>query len=182
MRVTLSQAGVLTAVASPVHPFKSDPTAACFFKPFNDAPSLYGPALTVFLDTQPSSSAADVLFTSTKTTHRSIYNAARARVGISPQSDPASPDVVLYNEQNLITETSISNVAFYHSELWMTPPLSTGCLPGVLRRWLLQQRRIQEAPEGVLTKESVKEGDWVLMFNSVHGCRLGRIAAVPPPP
>jgi 4-amino-4-deoxychorismate lyase len=45
-----------------------------------------------------------------------------------------------------------------------------------MRRWLLENGRIQEAEDGLLNKDMVKDGDWVLLFNGVRGCRLGRIS------
>jgi branched-subunit amino acid aminotransferase/4-amino-4-deoxychorismate lyase len=130
--------------------------------------------MTLFLDTQPTPPSG--LFTSTKTTERTVYTAARARVGLPPLS-AEDADVILYNPDEHITEASVSNVAFYHADTWVTPPLSSGCLPGVLRRWLLQHKRIREAAPGELTKAALRPGDWVLLFNSVRGCRLGRITA-----
>ncbi|KAF7337478.1 hypothetical protein MSAN_02220800 [Mycena sanguinolenta] len=155
IRITLSQAGVLTATASRVSPFKFDPTSPSFSRPLTDSATLYGPA---------------------STTERTVYNAARARAGLPALPSPDA-DVLLYNPSEHITETSVSNVAFYRSHRWVTPPLSAGCLAGVTRRWLLQHKRIFEAEPGELTKASMRPGDWVLLFNSVHGCRLGRITA-----
>jgi 4-amino-4-deoxychorismate lyase len=45
-----------------------------------------------------------------------------------------------------------------------------------MKRWLLEQGRIKEDEEGVLTKDSIQPGEWVLVTNGVIGCRLGRIA------
>ncbi|KAJ7193346.1 aminotransferase [Mycena pura] len=173
LRITLSRDGVLTATASPVPALSMDPLSASFSRPLTDSATLYGPAMTLFVDTQPTPPSG--LFTSTKTTERSVYDAARARVGLPATSFDA--DVILYNPDEHITEASVSNVAFYHSNNWVTPPLSTGCLPGVLRRWLLQHKRIREAEVGELTKSDLHPGDWALVFNSVRGCRLGRITA-----
>lgn len=174
VRITLSKSGVLSASLIPTSNFLTDPTSATFFNPISDNPLLFGSVLKVYIDSKPTPTS---LFTSTKTTHRTVYNDARLRAGLSltPASFAAS-DVLLYNPQNLITETSIFNVAFYRSLQWITPPASAGCLPGVLRRWLLEQGRIQEDKDEILTKDSIREGDWVLLFNGVQGCRLGRIA------
>ncbi len=114
--------------------------------------------MTLFVDTEPTPSAG--LFSSTKTTERTIYDAARARVGL-PLQPFSDADVILYNPDEHVTETSVSNVAFYRSHRWVTPPLSTGCLPGVTRRWLLQHKRIFEAESSELTKAGLRPGDWV---------------------
>ncbi|KAJ7170144.1 aminotransferase class IV-domain-containing protein [Mycena filopes] len=164
IRITLSRAGLLAATASPIPPFKLDPTSPSFSKPLTDRFPM---------------SPAD-LFTSTKTTERTRYTAARSRVGLPALSTP-DIDVLLFNPAGHITESSVANVAFYHADTWLTPPLATGCLPGVLRRWLLQHKRIREAnPHEITTKGDCRPGHWVLVFNSVYGCRLGRIASSPP--
>lgn len=170
---------MLTATATPVKPFTSDPTSASFFKPDTDNHSLFGPPLRIQVDSEATPSS---LFTATKTTNRAVYDTARTRAGVLPlpstgsSSDPPPPsDVLLYNSENLIMETSIYNVGFYRSNRWLTPPVSTGCLPGVLRRWLLEQGRIFEADENSLTRESIVEGECVLLMNGVQGCQLGKI-------
>lgn len=115
-----------------------------------------------------------------------MYDEARTRASVpplsaTPSADTTLPaDVLLYNPLNQISETTIYNVAFYRSKRWQTPPVSTGCLPGVLRRWLLEQGRIYEADENLLTRESIQEGECVLLFNGVQGCRLGRLALPTP--
>lgn len=176
IRLVLSESGALTASASPTIPFSSDPTSASFFNPTSDNASLFGPVFAIYVDSQSTPSS---IFTSTKTTRRTVYNDARLRAGLPLTSDPpVLADVLLYNSQELITETSIFNVAFYRSPYWITPTASTGCLPGVLRRWLLEQGRIHEAKDAtMLRKDSIKTGDWVLLFNGVQGCRLGRITS-----
>jgi hypothetical protein len=53
--------------------------------------------------------------------------------------------------------------------------LAAGCISGVLRRWLIEQRRIFEAVEDELTLDNIKDDEWVLVSNGVIGCQLGRI-------
>lgn len=180
IRINLTMSGSLTAVATPADPFTSDPTAASFFNPDTDNPSMFGhEVVKVYLDLAPTRAS---IFTRTKTTDRSVYNQARSRCGIPPvlptvgsSFDPLVSDVLMYNTNGLLTETSICNIAIYRKPYWITPAASTGCLPGVFRRWLLEQGRIREDKHNSLTKECAKEGDWVLMCNGVKGCRLGRI-------
>ncbi len=139
-----------------------------------DPPSFGLDLLAIHLDTVPTASS---VFTRTKTTHRDHYNAARSRFSIPPPPSPSLDEVVLFNKNDDITETSIRNIAFVRRSppQWVTPAASTGCLPGVIRRWLLEQGRIVEADEGELKKYDIVHGEYVLTFNGVEGCRLGRI-------
>ena len=49
---------------------------------------------------------------------------------------------------------------------WITPPLSSGCLPGVMRAQLLQRGLAREATLGA----DLQSGDQALLINSL-GCR-----------
>lgn len=96
---------------------------------------------------------------------------------------PSDSDVLLYTPDLLLTETTIRNIALRRlsdsgSHVWLTPPLSTGCLSGVMRRYLLEQGKIVEARDGELSKKDVKQGDVVLVFNAVEGVRLGKVVDV----
>jgi len=61
-----------------------------------------------------------------KTTHRAVYDAARARHGVGQPGGPA--DVVLVNARGEVTESSIANVLVDLSGTgdWVTPPASCG--------------------------------------------------------
>lgn len=72
-------------------------------------------------------------------------------------------------------ETSICNVAFHRNGRWLTPLLAVGCISGVFRRWLLENGRIYEADEHSISLNTIKNNEWVLVFNGVAGCRLGRL-------
>ncbi|KAG6837318.1 hypothetical protein H0H93_011413 [Arthromyces matolae] len=175
LRFTLSRSGQLRVTTSPVPTLGSDPSSAASFDPSGIDPSpsdSFGPVYSVVLDSVACPSS---IFTSTKTTCRSHYDNARRRAQLPPLTRGPPAEVLLYNEEGRITEASISNVAFYRGDQWLTPSLSTGCLSGVFRRWLLEQGLIYEDKEGHLIKGDIKEGEWVLLFNAVTGCRLGKI-------
>jgi len=158
--------------------FTSDPTLLSIDKP-PPTDQLQGGEgnnyLNIYLDKEPITPS---IFTITKTTFRNIYDHARTRnerrlqqPGVWSRSD----DVILYNDEGYIMEATIFNVAFYRSSKWVTPSTNSGCLPGVMRRWLLQNHRISEDETGCLTKDSVQQGEWILLFNGVQGCRLGKV-------
>ncbi|KIK70631.1 hypothetical protein GYMLUDRAFT_32674 [Collybiopsis luxurians FD-317 M1] len=169
IRITLSEKGELSLTLSAVSPFASDPTLSVRFNPTTDPPPAEGSIITVYLDHRITPSS---LFTRTKTTNRALYDEARAHANIT---SPAS-EVMLFNEDSLTTEASISNVHFFRDGRWLTPSASTGCLPGVMRKWLLERKFVYEDENRQLTRESIVEGEWVLLSNGVQGCRLGRIA------
>ncbi|KIY73565.1 hypothetical protein CYLTODRAFT_324585, partial [Cylindrobasidium torrendii FP15055 ss-10] len=131
---------------------------------------------TVRVDTQPTPTS---LFTTTKTTQRQHYDAARARAGLPSVSSPEQPtEVVLFNLGGVVTEGSFSNIAFFDEAegTWLTPRLATGCLPGIMRRWLLEEKRIRETtPQTDRRPKDLKDGTWVLIMNGLLGCRVGRI-------
>ena len=185
IRITLSPTGTLHADASPTPRRPYDLLAASRFDPsplnavtinnstldLSTLPPFATPPLRVLLDTQPTPSS---ILTSHKTTVRPHYDAARARASIpAPSASSASPpaEVLLYTPgAALISEGSIRNVAFYRENRWTTPSLSTGCLPGVVRRLLVESGRVVE---GAVPLNAVRVGEWVMLCNGVEGCVLG---------
>lgn len=72
-----------------------------------------------------------------KTTHRAVYENAKAK-------HPESEDVLLWNPDGEITESTIANVvADLNGEL-VTPPVQSGLLPGTYREELLAAGTIRE--------------------------------------
>lgn len=76
-----------------------------------------------------------------KTSERSIYDAARAEFGRADVDE-----VLLLNEKDEVCEGTITNV-FVETEDGglLTPPLSSGCLAGVLRMSLICAKRARVA-------------------------------------
>jgi 4-amino-4-deoxychorismate lyase len=65
-----------------------------------------------------------------KTTARALYDAARA--ALPPHLD----EWLFLNERGEACEGTITTLFFHAGEGWRTPPLASGCLPGVLREAL----------------------------------------------
>jgi para-aminobenzoate synthetase/4-amino-4-deoxychorismate lyase len=93
-----------------------------------------------------------------KTTNRQIYNKAKADC-------PDYDDVVLWNERNEITETSIANIVVEYDNRLITPPVKCGLLPGTFRAWLIEQKKIEEK---VIPIEIFKKSNRIYTVNSVR--------------
>jgi para-aminobenzoate synthetase/4-amino-4-deoxychorismate lyase len=96
-----------------------------------------------------------------KTTHRQVYEAARAAC-------PDCDDVLLWNERGEITETCIANVVVELEGELFTPPVQCGLLPGTFRAWLLDQGKMRER---VITIEALKQSECIYLINSVRKWR-----------
>ena len=164
----MARDGTLSTSASPAAPLASSDYLAPPAHPHSTR--------TIYIDSTPTPTS---LYTWTKTTHRPIYNAARARVGLTPLPQPSDAhiDVLLHNPDGLVTETSIRNVAFRRGDQWVTPRSDSGCLPGVVRRVLLEEGRVVE---GDIRTEELCVDETVLTFNGVEGCCFGRLARIIP--
>ena len=168
LRLVLHHAGTITTTVAPVSPLTADPMLAAQISPSTDSLSpCLGDPISLFLDKIATPSS---LFTVTKTTNRGHYAVARARFGLPDAGGPA--DVLLWNTKGMITETSVRNLAFFRRGRWVTPHDLTGCLPGVMRRQLLEQGLVVTDDQGLLSRDNVREGELVIIFNAVEGCRI----------
>jgi branched-chain amino acid aminotransferase len=51
-------------------------------------------------------------------------------------------DYMIVNNDGFVTETAIANLVFRVNGQWITPPLSDGVLPGVMRALLVEKNRV----------------------------------------
>ncbi|KIC23196.1 MULTISPECIES: aminotransferase class IV family protein [unclassified Leisingera] len=96
-----------------------------------------------------------------KTTRRTLYDTARAAL-------PDGVDELLFlNQRGEVCEGTITNVFVTCADGWMvTPRLSCGLLPGILRQVLLEREKCQEA---VLGLQDLKRAQAIHMGNSLRG-------------
>jgi para-aminobenzoate synthetase/4-amino-4-deoxychorismate lyase len=94
-----------------------------------------------------------------KTTNRVLYDEAVA-------ARPGFDDVLLYNDRGEVTESTIANLVVESSGVLLTPPVSSGLLPGTLRAHLLDEGKIRES---VLTLQDVTDAPQCYLLNSVRG-------------
>jgi para-aminobenzoate synthetase/4-amino-4-deoxychorismate lyase len=98
-------------------------------------PAPGGDPVEVVVDLDPIDTASPFLFH--KTTRRSVYDERKAR-------HPGAGDVLLVNAAGQITESTIANVAVELDGRWVTPPVTSGCLPGIYRQVLLDEGTLEE--------------------------------------
>ncbi|KAI8986975.1 hypothetical protein BDB01DRAFT_784160 [Pilobolus umbonatus] len=87
------------------------------------------PTILVTLDTIHTPHLIQNPFIEHKTTQRDIYNQSRERTHCewnSGETGNVPFDVILYNQYNQITETSIANIAIKYPQQWKTPHSDCG--------------------------------------------------------
>lgn len=108
-------------------------------------------------------------FTCHKTTNRSMYEQAISRY-------PMVDDVLLGNERDEITESTIANVLYLLDGQWFVPPLSSGGLDGVGRALLLDAGTISER---VLRIDELKDCEAIELVSSLRGRRKATVEILP---
>ncbi len=101
-----------------------------------------------------------------KTTRRGVYETRAAR-------HRGADDVVLVNERGELTETTIANLALRLGGRWWTPPVESGCLPGVERQRLVEDGRLTER---VLRCEDLHRAEAIAVVSSLRGWRAATLA------
>jgi para-aminobenzoate synthetase/4-amino-4-deoxychorismate lyase len=94
-----------------------------------------------------------------KTTNRTVYESAK-------KSCPDVDDVILWNTEGEITETTLANIVLQKHNRLVTPPVKCGLLPGVFRQYLLQRGEIEEE---VIHVSELTAFDRIYLINSVRG-------------
>ncbi len=92
-----------------------------------------------------------------KTTNREVYLHARR---------PDCDDVVLWNPDRQVTESTIANVVVDIGGRKVTPPVHCGLLAGTFRAELLESGEIQES---IVTLDELQVASALWLINSVRG-------------
>lgn len=98
-----------------------------------------------------------------KTTLRAVYDA-----GWRQAETVGAFDTLFFNERDELTEGGRSNVFVRIHGRWITPPLSCGLLPGVMRAELLSDPA-WSAIERPLTLQDLRDADALVVCNALRG-------------
>lgn len=133
-------------------------------------PTAYAPLLNVFLDIAPTQYSGKDNY---KHTNRDLYTIARKRMGFD-SSTPVD-EVLLHNTNGDVTEGSLRTIAVWREGTWVTPALSSGCMDGAVRRWMLSTGKVREAK---VPKIDLRPGEWVMTSNAIEGCCFGKFVSM----
>ncbi|KUZ15095.1 anthranilate synthase [Burkholderia diffusa] len=146
MKLTLAKDGAIDITAAALKPLPAGPVGVMLA-------SAHGFAST----------RADDALLLHKTTRRAEFDrawqAAEALGGF---------DMLFVNERGEVTEGGRSNLFVKLDGQWVTPPLSSGVLPGVMRGVLLDDRTFG-AEERIVTLDDLARADALLLTNALRG-------------
>jgi 4-amino-4-deoxychorismate lyase len=120
------------------------------------------PTCIIKLDVEPTTAS---LFTTHKTSERSVYERARRKADIVLEP-PTIAEVLLFNHQDDIMECSLCTPYFHRNGQWVTPSLSSGGNSGVTRRLALEAGLCEEQ---VVPVESLRQDEAIWISNGVRG-------------
>ena len=101
------------------------------------------------------------LFLRHKTSIRDAYDNARKNIN-------DCDDVLLWNENDEVTEGTIYNIAIFKNNKWLTPSLDSGLLNGVMRQSMIESGKLEECK---ITISDLKKANKIKLFNSVQGSK-----------
>ncbi|MGB9357013.1 MAG: chorismate-binding protein [Acidimicrobiia bacterium] len=81
-------------------------------------------------------------------------------------------EVLLVNERGELTEGTRRNVAVLFGGTWVTPPLASGCLPGILRQVLIDEAALSEE---VVMVDDLRGADGLALLSSIYGWQPARL-------
>jgi len=116
---------------------------------------------------------SDDVFLKHKTTNRALYDEEHAHYNKSLGCD----EVLFLNEREELSEGSRSNVFILpkgaeEGDILLTPPVSSGLLPGLLRDKMLKTKKAQEQ---ILKTEDLQNAEKIYFGNSVRGLQEAQI-------
>lgn len=107
--------------------------------------------------------ASDNLFLQHKSTVRALYDRAWRHAEAH-----GAFDMLFFNTDGFLTEGARSNVFIKRDGQWMTPPLSAGLLPGIMRAHILKDPAYR-AIEQNITRDDLQHAEAIIVCNALRG-------------
>jgi branched-chain amino acid aminotransferase len=140
-----------------------------------DAPSKGQEALAILTATElpPSPESASVTFSKWPRNERSALvglkcaSYAENLIALSDARRQGFEETYFLNTQGDVCEAALANLFVVKNDRIATPPLESGCLPGVTRGWVLET--FPEAEERRVTRNDLLEADEVFLTSATRG-------------
>ena len=109
---------------------------------------------------------SDEVKTKGKISNIKSINAAVSVLGAISAKDSGCDNALLINTEGNCIEATNSNIFLVKNKIIYTPPISDGCVDGVMRGWVLKQ---EDLIEKSLSLEDFRNADEVFITNSITG-------------
>jgi para-aminobenzoate synthetase/4-amino-4-deoxychorismate lyase len=97
-----------------------------------------------------------------KTTNRELYNSELTKYNRSGYFE-----VIFFNEKDELAEGCTTNIFIKKNDVWLTPPITNGILPGIYRNHFMYTQK--DVKEAIITINDLLHADEVMLVNSVIG-------------
>ncbi|MCG8309454.1 MAG: aminotransferase class IV [Cytophagales bacterium] len=93
------------------------------------------------------------------------------------KSDRLLDEIIIKDSKGFVSETLSSNIFIRIEGRYLTPPLSTGCINGIMRSWLVEsmKRHNFSISEKNFTESDLLKADSVFTSNSMGISHIGKI-------
>ena len=95
-----------------------------------------------------------------KTTQRELYNAE-----LQFYKKEGFDEVVFRNEKNYIAEGSVTNIFIFNEGKWKTPPIASGVLDGIYRKYFMKHHLVSEENISIA---DLKKSEKIILTNAVR--------------
>ena len=112
--------------------------------------------------------AADPEPLDTADPRRSTKSAARRALDERRARHPQADDVIVLGPGGEVVETVVANLLVRLDGRWCTPPLASGCLPGIGRGVLVEAGRVEERR---LEVDDLRRAEALAVVSSLRGVR-----------
>jgi branched-chain amino acid aminotransferase len=131
------------------------------------SPLKYGEE-SLAIDIFPDARKSCDIFSNLKSSDRLPYIMA-AKFGQEHQLD----DCLVLNVHGRICDSTISNIFWIKDKEIFTPPLSEGCVVGVMRRWLSEKLQATSfrPQERICERKDLEQADEIFLTNVIRGIR-----------
>jgi branched-chain amino acid aminotransferase len=117
--------------------------------------------------------SAQVRLSMDSVSHLKAFNTPRYVIASIEAKKNDWDDIIILNSADRPCESASCNLFWWKDDICYTPPVSEGCVAGVMRHWLIKQQQQNSSWPTIIeqpaTIEILHEADEVFLTNSIRG-------------